>query len=661
MHLDDDPDLEAIDALSDTLGAARLALETMAASALDFSAQARIHRESTRLAREWVREHIDLSPLPAVPELRDEETDEILRQTVEPDVESSAPSLDAAPLDTGPEGAADDPPPLTEETSEAPMVFVEDEDAVDLDLGSDLPLVAFEEDDLLDDDVDVDSLVQGLEDIAPEAVDDEEEMSSDAGLIEVSDDVTAEIDRLVSFDDSDMDSLVSFSDESDGDSLVSFSDDSDLGEDSVGGLVADESPAVSELEDLEGELVTYDDEAIEELGLVTLDGEDAVEFVDDESYEDADDVHTPGADEGGIPEGTLVADLASLVQLKDLLEDDGSGVLAQGERPATPRGADPRLAEGSSLRVTTTLTDEDLGKLGFSSRDDLVSPEGSDADPNSETGSAHVRLDSESPRTAPRRGGDAYGTPSGASVSIPTIRDSGSSATRPSAAAVRINPEGGGGAVIEEQEILALGEADEGSDDGGRGLSLDVEEYEFEDEEVDELDEVMPDFEPEPEPMPMPELSAAKEQDLLQKAHLAYQDGKLQEAAELYSDVLDFDPDNADAALGRGRAYLDLADYARAMSDFTVAEDLRPEDPDTNAAIGELYYARKDYGRAIEYFDRALDQDPKHAMAWCRRGIAHYYRKDYDQAYDDLVRAQKLDDSIPNIRTYIGMVKKKRR
>lgn len=146
---------------------------------------------------------------------------------------------------------------------------------------------------------------------------------------------------------------------------------------------------------------------------------------------------------------------------------------------------------------------------------------------------------------------------------------------------------------------------------------------------------------------------------MLAEARQTLDMGDMHTAAELFSDVLDIDQDNIEAHLGRGRIYLDLGDFARAMSDFTVAEDLAPSSPEPQVAIGDMYFARKDYRKAIEYFDAAIGMSPDHAMAHCRRGISHYYRKSYGRAVDDLTRAQRLDGTIPNIKTYVAMAKKK--
>ncbi|MBX2800867.1 MAG: tetratricopeptide repeat protein [Myxococcales bacterium] len=135
--------------------------------------------------------------------------------------------------------------------------------------------------------------------------------------------------------------------------------------------------------------------------------------------------------------------------------------------------------------------------------------------------------------------------------------------------------------------------------------------------------------------------------------------GDLYGAADLYSDVIDANPDHVAAHIARGRLYLDLGDFARAMSDFTVAEELAADDPEPRVAMGDLYFARKDYVAAIDYYDVALEVLPSHAMAFCRRGMCHYYRKNYPEALQDLEAAERLDAEIPNLMTYVAMARKR--
>lgn len=127
----------------------------------------------------------------------------------------------------------------------------------------------------------------------------------------------------------------------------------------------------------------------------------------------------------------------------------------------------------------------------------------------------------------------------------------------------------------------------------------------------------------------------------------------------LYSDVLDAQPKHGRALLARGRLYLDLGDYTRAVSDFLRAESCTGLGADVPAALGDLFYARKDYRKAISYFDAAIEANPKHAWSYYRRGMSLYNRKSYPQAVEDLEKARGLDASLPSVDTYIQRAKKR--
>ena len=147
--------------------------------------------------------------------------------------------------------------------------------------------------------------------------------------------------------------------------------------------------------------------------------------------------------------------------------------------------------------------------------------------------------------------------------------------------------------------------------------------------------------------------------EITENAKAALNEGALEDAVDYYSDIIDIDGEHYEAFLRRGRVHLDLGDYGRAMSDFTVADDLQPDNPHTRVALGDLLFARKEYSRSIEFYNAALVELPEHAMAICRRGIGYYYKRQFPEALRDLEQAYKLDRSIPNIATYVIMAKKK--
>ena len=250
-------------------------------------------------------------------------------------------------------------------------------------------------------------------------------------------------------------------------------------------------------------------------------------------------------------------------------------------------------------------------------------------------------------------------------TAVPTIRDQ--STPKPRAAAIQLGTDEGSPVVLgmeEEDEPIAVGGAEDDDDydydpddyDPDAGFTLEVEEY----EEYEYEEEEEPEPEPEPEPV-VPDLPQVDIAGSLKQASAAAEEGQLSDAIDLYSDVLDADYDNVQALVGRGRAQLVLGDFARAMSDFTIAHETAPQDPEPLIAIGDLYFERKDYKSAIEHYDAGLQADPSHALGFCRRGISHYSRKDYTAAVDDLNKAKELDPDLANIKTYISMAKKKAR
>lgn len=157
---------------------------------------------------------------------------------------------------------------------------------------------------------------------------------------------------------------------------------------------------------------------------------------------------------------------------------------------------------------------------------------------------------------------------------------------------------------------------------------------------------------------PLAEVDQGRLTEFVRAAHDAEVRGDLHDAITRYGDAIDLAPEKLDAYLGRGRAHMELGDYAAAMSDFQRAEDLAPGAPAPLAEMGNLYFARKEYRRAIEFYDQALEIDASLAMARCRRGICHHYRRNHKQAFQDLQKAYSLDPDIPNIRKYVQMAVK---
>jgi len=130
-------------------------------------------------------------------------------------------------------------------------------------------------------------------------------------------------------------------------------------------------------------------------------------------------------------------------------------------------------------------------------------------------------------------------------------------------------------------------------------------------------------------------------------------------AMELYSKVVDLDPDNYEARIGRGVLSLEAKDYKRAVEEFTAAEKIDGSRPASALGLAEVHFHRKQFNKAIRHYTQCLKLDDQLAQAYCNRGLSYYYQKNYKKAFLDLMRAYDLDPGLPNIKKYLKLVRNK--
>lgn len=610
------------------LDATETFLRVLASNHLPYSSVIAVERDAVRLAAELVAQ------LPARGVVADDATDELLTRAVVPmDLGPSAglaSSFEAEPLDDGPEAAADAYPALSDEEPTLAVRVPRD------------TLEALEHGD-----VDDEPWVEG------DAPDDEAAAPATSG------------DAWVTYEE--------LGEEEDEELYISVDDIEPAPVAEAAPPARGDQPSYVSYEDAGGEL-DIDDDLITQTGdLLAEDDDRATEF-DDEGETlvvemPVEQVSAP-MDFSEVGEETLITidDPLPLTALEEEVE-------LELDEPAA------FVEEVETFDLIPDLTDSALSLEPLDEEEETSIQALEDLRRVVE--SSQPAPERTAPRGTPRPVAARAGTPAGASArvkagaglygnsgSVPTIRDG--DAPRPRAAAIQLSANASSGRMVgleEEEEPIEIGAVEdydeelemEYDDEDGGGFRLQVQEYdddlepyeeELEDEEV--VIEAVAPARPQRRAPTAQEIAA-----LFQRAREAAETGDMQRGTDLYSDVIDSDPENIDAYVGRGRLYLDLGDYSRAMSDFMIAEDLAPTNPEPQIAIGDLYFARKDYRKAIDYFNAALEVSPDHAMAFCRRGISHYYRKNYRDSLEDLQRAQEIDGDIPNIGTYINMARKK--
>jgi tetratricopeptide (TPR) repeat protein len=93
----------------------------------------------------------------------------------------------------------------------------------------------------------------------------------------------------------------------------------------------------------------------------------------------------------------------------------------------------------------------------------------------------------------------------------------------------------------------------------------------------------------------------------------------------------------------RGRAWLKIGEYDRAIADFDASIRLDPANAWTFNNRGSAWYFKGDRDRAIADFDKAIQRDPAYALAYHNRGEVRKDKGDFNGAIADYGDAIGLD------------------
>jgi tetratricopeptide (TPR) repeat protein len=89
-----------------------------------------------------------------------------------------------------------------------------------------------------------------------------------------------------------------------------------------------------------------------------------------------------------------------------------------------------------------------------------------------------------------------------------------------------------------------------------------------------------------------------------------HQSGDLKQAASIYSDILQVQPDNADALHFLGLAAYQIGNTDTALSLISRAASYRPNDPNLEADLGNLLLALGRAGESVPHFEQSLAHQP---------------------------------------------------
>jgi len=132
---------------------------------------------------------------------------------------------------------------------------------------------------------------------------------------------------------------------------------------------------------------------------------------------------------------------------------------------------------------------------------------------------------------------------------------------------------------------------------------------------------------------------------------------KLDDANREMSQVVAYQPDNADLQLQLGRLLYEKEKYAEAIAAYTKALELDPRNAEALTDRGEARFLNDDADGAIEDYNAALEINPRFELAYLRAGVVRHNQKNYDRALANYTKAIEINPLDARAWYFRGLVK----
>lgn len=116
-------------------------------------------------------------------------------------------------------------------------------------------------------------------------------------------------------------------------------------------------------------------------------------------------------------------------------------------------------------------------------------------------------------------------------------------------------------------------------------------------------------------------------------------------AVDVFTELIEQDPDNPDAYKNRGVAYMKLSQYDPAIRDFEKTRQLIPDLKGLHSNLGVAWYYKGEYEKAIENYDKEIALSPDSHYTYFNRAISWAELREFDKSLEDIARTLAL---VPN-------------
>ncbi len=143
---------------------------------------------------------------------------------------------------------------------------------------------------------------------------------------------------------------------------------------------------------------------------------------------------------------------------------------------------------------------------------------------------------------------------------------------------------------------------------------------------------------------------------LLALAHCYLWTKQLDAVMGVYRQILEINPDSAEADMIAGEALDEKGDNAGAVEQFRAAVKANPKEPQAHFGLAYLLWTQKRYAEAVPEFQAELQNDPENSSALIYLGDTYVQQSEYGLAKPVLEQAMRLKPEVPLVHLDLGIV-----
>ena len=135
-----------------------------------------------------------------------------------------------------------------------------------------------------------------------------------------------------------------------------------------------------------------------------------------------------------------------------------------------------------------------------------------------------------------------------------------------------------------------------------------------------------------------------------------HQKNDLNEAQDLYKQVLKINPNHASTANNLGALFEELGEYQKAIGFYEKVIKIDSKHINALNNLGTLFRELKEYQKAKSYLEKVIEINPKHVDAHNNLGVVHHELKEFQKAINSYEKVIEINPKHMDAHNNLGIV-----